>query len=260
MSLHIVKEGIPEEGETVLCTVNKIYPTSVFVTMDEYEKQGMIHISEISPGRVRNLYDYVREGKKIVCKVLRINQERGHIDLSFRRVTESQRRQKVSEMKQEQRAEKIIEFVAKKLKMDAMKLYEQLAEKVFKEYAGMFPLFEEAVNDPKLLNKFTSDKIAKEIHDLCVQRIKPPVYELKGVLTLTSYAGDGVEQVKEALALAQKASSDAHIAYLGGGRYSVSVSSEDPKEADKALHTASDTAIEYIEKTGEGKFERIEGD
>ena len=69
--MHRTKKGLPEEGEVLLCSVTKIYPHCVFVNIDDYSnKSGMIHISEISPGRIRNIHDYVKEGKKIVCKVL----------------------------------------------------------------------------------------------------------------------------------------------------------------------------------------------
>ena len=59
------KSGWPEVHEVVLCTVTRIQYTSVFVTLDEYEMQGMLHISEVSPGRIRNLNDYVKVGKKM---------------------------------------------------------------------------------------------------------------------------------------------------------------------------------------------------
>src|SRR3989304_247871 len=98
------RQGLPEDGELVLCTVEKIYPSSIFVDIDEYKKQGLIHISEIAAGRIRNIRDYAVEGKKIVCKVIRIDKEKGHIDLSLRRVNESQQRNKISSIKQEQRA------------------------------------------------------------------------------------------------------------------------------------------------------------
>ena len=107
------KQGFPQEGELVLCTVTKIFGHSVFVTVDEYNRSGMINISEVSPGRIRNLRDFVVEGKKIVCFVLRVNQEKGHIDLSLRRVNDNQKRKKLESMQLEQKAEKMLEFVAK---------------------------------------------------------------------------------------------------------------------------------------------------
>ena len=54
------KKGLPEESELVICTVTKIQYHSVFVKLDEFNHSGMIHISEISPGRIRNIGDYVK--------------------------------------------------------------------------------------------------------------------------------------------------------------------------------------------------------
>ena len=104
------KQGFPEESELDLCTVTSVQYHSVFVDIDEYGKSGLIHISEVSPGRIRNIRDFVREGKKVVCKVLRINEEKGYIDLSLRRVNESEKRRKINEIKKEQTAEKVIEI------------------------------------------------------------------------------------------------------------------------------------------------------
>ena len=60
------RTGLPEQDEIVLCKVTKIFPNSVFVDLLEYGKSGMIHISEGSPGRIRNLRDYVTIGRQIV--------------------------------------------------------------------------------------------------------------------------------------------------------------------------------------------------
>ncbi|TAL53018.1 MAG: S1 RNA-binding domain-containing protein, partial [Nanoarchaeota archaeon] len=93
------KKGFPPESELVLCTVTNVQGHSVFVKIEDYGISGMIHISEVAPGRIRNIRDYVKEGKLIVCKVLRVNKERGHVDLSLRRVTESQKRAKIADRK-----------------------------------------------------------------------------------------------------------------------------------------------------------------
>ena len=60
------KHGFPEESEIVLCTVTKVQYDSVFVNLNEYGKLGVIHISEISPGRIRNIRDFVKEGRIII--------------------------------------------------------------------------------------------------------------------------------------------------------------------------------------------------
>ncbi|MEN9625985.1 MAG: hypothetical protein RL557_313, partial [archaeon] len=60
-----------EEGQIVLCTVDKIIGTTVFVRIDN-NGEGTLTFSEIAPGRIRNLREYVMPGKKIVCKILKI--------------------------------------------------------------------------------------------------------------------------------------------------------------------------------------------
>src|SRR3990167_5178204 len=109
------KQGFPEEGDLILCTVTSVQFHSVFVDLDEYGRNGMIHISEVAPGRIRNIRDYVKENKKVVCKVLKINREKGYIDISLRRVNEKEKKRKIEEMKREQLAEKIAEQAAAKL-------------------------------------------------------------------------------------------------------------------------------------------------
>ena len=47
-----IQEKRKKEGKLSLCTVTKIHFHSVFVNMDEYGRTGLIHISEVSPGRI----------------------------------------------------------------------------------------------------------------------------------------------------------------------------------------------------------------
>jgi translation initiation factor 2 subunit 1 len=239
------KEGMPEEGELVLCTVTSVQSHSVFVRIDEYGKSGMIHISEISPGRIRNIRDYVVEGKVVVCKVLKINMERGHIDLSLRRVSEGQRREKVNEIKQEQKAEKIIEFVARSMKITKDELFTRIQENIFKNYPTVYSVFEEVINDDKVLENIGIPKgISDKLVELIKQRIKPPEVILNGKVKVFSYEPDGVERVKKILLKIEGFDEEINISYLGGGLYSFSIRDSDYKSAEKKLKSM----IEEIDK------------
>lgn len=252
------KEGFPEEGELVLCTVTKVFPHSVFVTLDEFErKSGMINIAEVSPGRIRNIRDYVAEGKKIVCKVLALDKKKGHIDLSLRRVTDGQKRVKNDEIKQEQKSEKIIEFIAKSLNKDLKQFYNEITEIVFKKYDYLSECFERVVAGKANLadmgiEKKTAEVLTKEV----LERIKPPEVEVKGKLKLKSYKTDGVEIVKEAIKKAEgKGKGNLTVKYVGGGSFKLGVKSDNYKSAEKILNGSVEAAINYIEKQdGDGKF------
>src|SRR3989344_7500317 len=145
-----IKEGLPEQGNLVMCTVKKILFHSVFVDLDEYNQiEGMVHISEISPGRIRNIRDYVKEGKKIVCKVLRVNQERKQIDLSLRRVNQNERIIKSTEFKQERKAEKMLESLAKDLKISPDELFKTFGKKLIENYSSLNNGFLEFASNPE---------------------------------------------------------------------------------------------------------------
>ena len=254
------KFGMPKEGELVVCTVTKIHFNSVFVTVDEYDKKAMLHISEVSPGRIRNLRDYVKEGKVIICTILRIQKERGLIDVSLRRVNEGQRRKKLSQIKQEQMAEKIVEFVAKDQKVEFRKLYDEVTEKVFEKYASLYECFEEVVmEDFSLLSLGIREDLAKTLEEIIKQRIKPPIIYLGGKLLLTSRADDGVEVVKSILMEAEKIDEEVNIKYLGGGGYILKLVAEDYKSGEKLLkEVISFLENECKKKKTEFSFERVE--
>ena len=250
------REGMPEEDELVLCTITNVQHHSVFAKLDEYGKTGMIHISEVSPGRIRNIRDYVVEGKKVICKVLRIDPVKGHIDLSLRRVNEGQKKKKLSEIKQEQKAEKIIESIAKKLNKDIKEIYDEISKYIFEKYTYVHECFNEVVkNEADLEELGINKKLAEELTAAIKERIKPEEVEIKGKLKLISYAPNGIEIIKEALLKAK----NIKIKYLGAGKYGMAVKANDYKTAEKIMEKNSSAVIEFIEKNkGEASFERIE--
>lgn len=252
------KQGFPEESEIVLCTVTSVRYNSVFVNLNEYDHSGMIHISEISPGRIRNIRDYVKEGKVIVCKVLRINKERGYIDLSLRRVNEGQRRAKADEIKKEQKAEKIIELVAKKLKRDIKDVYKEVSDKVFKKYDLLYLYFEDVAEKKITLEEMDiPKKLSKELKEVIDQKIRPVEVSIKGNIKLVSYAPKGVEIIKEALKRGMD--KNIKISYIGGGKYDIRVKAPDYKTAEKMLKESTESIIHYAkENNAEASFEREE--
>ncbi len=250
------KEGYPEESEIVICTVTRIQFNSVFVTLDEYEKSGMLHISEISPGRIRNIRDYVKEGKKIVCVVLRIHESKGHIDLSLRRVNKNQHRKKIEQMKKELKAEKIIELVAKENKLGVKEFYKKIMDSIDYEYLSDF--FEEVVSENATLDVLGLDKkIHEQLKELVFQRIKLPTVELKGRYSIILHEPDGVEKIRKALTEAKKHDEKVSITYMGAGKYDLKVEADDYRTAETMLKKTTSTIDSSLGKCkGQVEFKR----
>lgn len=234
--MYYKKEGHPEVGDIVLCTVKNILTHSVFVTMDEYTNlEGMIHISEISPGRIRNLRDFVKEGKRIVCKVLNINHEKGHIDLSLRRVGTSFMIQKLTQFKQEEKAEKFLEVVGKSLQVDLKTMYKKVGNKAIEEYGGLYSFFQQAISDKKIIFDICGDeKLTDSLFEFVKDKIKPPEVNISGVLKITSYEENGIETIKTVLEKHSKEEGTT-IQYMGAPKYKLEIISKDYKTAENIL-------------------------
>lgn len=245
-----------------MCTVTKIHSNSVFVDIDEYDnKRAMLHISEVSPGRIRNLRDFVKEGKVIVCVVLRVDMERGLIDVSLRRVNDNQKREKLNEVKQEQMAEKMVEFLAKELKIDFGKLYAEITPAIFKEYGSLYHCFEDvALKDASLAKLGIRSEIEVPMTAMIKQRIKPIKLNLGGKLTLNTYQGDGIDAIKRILGEAVDMQKGAiTIKYLGAGTYRLNIVTEDYKNGEKLLEKITSFVEKEIKKSkGVYLFERMD--
>ena len=241
------RHGWPQDDDLLLCTVTSVQYNSVFCDLDEFPgKSGMIHISEVTAGRIRNIREYVQEGRKIVCKVLHIDQAKGHIDLSLRRVNERQRIEKNQALKQELKAENLLAHLAKELKRKPEELYAEVAAPILEHYDYIHQAFEAIVEETFDLGKTGLDKkLVEKLTALVKERIKPKQVDIEGTLSITTYAENGVTLVKQALLEAQKTPAD--IRYLGGGAYHVHVTAEDYKAAEKLLKTAVD-AVEHTFK------------
>lgn len=250
----------PEEGDLVVCTVRQVKNFGAFVTLDEYEnKEGFIHIAEVTTGWVKYIRDYVREGQKIVSKVLRVNAHKGHIDLSLRLVNEHQKREKIQEWKNEQKAEKLFELVSTKVGRDIESCYNDFGFDLMDKFGSLYGAFEQCAINKMVLkeNDFEGEWIEHFIQ-IAVENIIPPFVNIKGYLELTCPLPDGVNYIKESLMVIEKENDvSIRVQYVGAPRYRILVQAPNYKIAEEQMKLAVDQAISSIEKhNGTGTFNR----
>lgn len=76
-----------EVGNVHLGKVTGVQPYGAFVALDE-ETQGLVHISEITYGYVKEVSEFLSVGQEVEVKVLEVNEEAGKISLSIRALQE----------------------------------------------------------------------------------------------------------------------------------------------------------------------------
>ena len=235
------KEGYPEVNEIVKCTVKKIYGNTTFVIVDEYEKEGVLTIAEIAPGRIRNLRDYVMEGKEIICKVLRVDENSGRIDVSLRRVPVPAMRQKLDEVKREDFAEKVYADAAEVLQTTKDDLFERSYEQIFEQYDLVFDALYDIMQDNEKISMFTD--FAQKERDAMLQvineRIKPEEVHYKKEFSLKSRSPEGIEEIKDTIrkALDSLSYDKVEVHYLAAGNFAITITHEDMKSANKVYNT-----------------------
>lgn len=76
-----------QTGDTVSGKVTGIQPYGAFVALDD-QTQGLVHISEITHGYVKEVSEYLEVGQEVDVKVLEVDEKSKKISLSIRALQE----------------------------------------------------------------------------------------------------------------------------------------------------------------------------
>jgi translation initiation factor 2 alpha subunit (eIF-2alpha) len=223
-----------EEGDIVLCTVDRIAGTIVFVKIDSENKEGSIILSEIAPGRIRNLRDYVVPKKKIVCKVLRIVGDQIH--LSLRRVTQKEQKEVREKYKQEKSYKSILKTILKEKTEETIKKIQ--------EKEGLYEFLENAKEDSKELEKIVGKENSKKVLEILkTQKQKKAI--IKKEIGLTTTEPEGIEKIKELLKKIK-----AEINYISAGKYLIKIEGKDMKNTDTEMKKILEEIEDQSKKQG----------
>ena len=243
----------PEEGELVVCTVQNVKNFGAFVTLDEYgDKEGFIHVRDVATGWVKYIRDYVREGQKVVCKVLGVDSSKGHIDLSLKSVNEHQRREKVQQWKNETKAEKLLEIVATRLERPLEQCWDEFGYELVDKFGSLYGAFEScAIDNEALQEAEMSGDWTDAFIEVAKENVTPPFVQISGILELRSPAPDGVELIKAALKKGiESAEEELEVQYIGAPRYRMVMTAPDYKTAEEALKAVTNLVIAEIKESG----------
>ena len=108
-----------EKEDVVKVTVTGIQKYGAFVNTEDYE--GLIHISEISYGYVKNVNDYVKIGDEIYAEVVDIDEKDNHLKLSIKNIDYKNDGSKIERMEEKKNGFKPLKdnleiWIAEKIK------------------------------------------------------------------------------------------------------------------------------------------------
>lgn len=211
-----------KEDDVVLCKVEKIEGTTVFLNIEGFDIRGSMVLSEVAAGRIRNLRQYVSPNRLIVCKVLKLAGD--HVELSLRRVTARERDAVLDAHKKEKAFSNVLKFVGGNPG--------EILSEIKKDFS-LVDFFEAVKEDPAVLEKYLSKENASKVLEVLADKQEGEKFVEKKLL-LKSEGEEGVEDIKYILDV------DAEVHYLGSSKFTVVVAGEDFKEANGKMQEVLD--------------------
>jgi translation initiation factor 2 subunit 1 len=258
----------PREGEFIIGRVADVQQQYVYVELLDYNglpsepsARGMIHISEISSRWIKNIRNFVREGQRIVCRVLRVDPEKGHIDLSLRRVNSAQKENRMKEWKYAQKFENLLQFltVNEEVNMTLDEAYELLGWPVldrFDSYQETVEALKEIGDDLLASIDGVPEKTKKSFLKIVDENVEISTVTIVGKIKLIIPDGDGIEKVKDTLAEIMetiknpKETRKLILSYLGAPFYRLEIVSKDYLDAENILSEAMEILDQRCKKYG----------
>ncbi|QCE06728.1 translation initiation factor 2 subunit 1 [Vigna unguiculata] len=159
----------PEVDMAVMIQVKNIADMGAYVSLLEYNNiEGMILFSELSRRRIRSVNSLIKVGRIEPVMVLRVDKEKGYIDLSKRRVSEEDIQACEERYNKSKLVHSIMRHVAETLNIDLEELYVHIGWPLYRKYGHAFEAFKIIVTDPdSVLNTLTRDSYKdSEVNEL----------------------------------------------------------------------------------------------
>ena len=208
LSCRFYKHKFPECDELVMVNVRQIAEMGSYVSLLEYNKiEGMILLSELSRRRIRSINKLIRVGRNEIVVVIRVDKEKGYIDLSKRRVSPEEIIKCEEKFARGKTVNSILRHTAEVLKMSTDEEFESLYEKTawkiddkYKKPGYSYEIFKQAVTEPSVL---VDCEISDEWREILLvnirRRLTPQAVKCRADIEVSCYNYEGIDAIKSAL-------------------------------------------------------------
>lgn len=240
---------LPNINDIVICKVTKITDFGVFAELLEYENiEGFVHISQISSTWIKNIHAHVKQNQIRAGKVLKVDEEKNHIDLSFSRINDVEEKRKISEYRLFLRAQSLLNIFAKEENIPSEVVWEEIADPIIEKENSLYKGFLNILkNGPKYYPEIP-EKYQQKLFDTLDKNITLKDKDIIGTLKIISKDAIGFENSKKVLQDIQENYSDSRIIYLGPGKYELKVTSKDFKQSAKRFDEITKEISKQLKK------------
>lgn len=225
----------PEVDDVVMVQVKSIAEMGAYVSLLEYAGvEGMILLSELSRRRIRSVNKLIKVGRTEPVMVLRVDREKGYIDLSKRRVSPEDVAAAEEKFGKSKLVHSILRHVAETTGEDLEHLYRQIGWPLYRLHGHALDAFRAMVADdgasafakleelkanppPAAIPASAALKSAKSVLTPAVRealmknvrrRLTPQPVKVRADVEMTNFSYDGVEKIRAAMRAAEAESTD----------------------------------------------------
>mmetsp|Transcript_18709 Transcript_18709/g.33854 ORF Transcript_18709/g.33854 Transcript_18709/m.33854 type:complete len:341 (-) Transcript_18709:101-1123(-) len=201
----------PEIESTVMVNVRTIADMGAYVSLLEYNNiEGLILLSELSRRRIRSINKLIRVGRNEVAMVLRVDKDKGYIDLSKRRVSPEDVAACEDKFNKAKAVHGVLRHLAERRKCYLEDLYDRIAWPLYKKYGHAYDAFkialaeesagggESAVEDP-FSTLEVPDDIIEELKLYIRRRLAPQPIKIRADVEVSCFTYDGIDAIRDAL-------------------------------------------------------------
>lgn len=189
-----------------MVNVKQIAEMGAYVKLLEYDNiDGMILLSELSRRRIRSIQKLIRVGRNEVVVVLRVDKEKGYIDLSKRRVSAEDVIKCEERFNKSKMVHSILRHVAEKTNEPIENLYDTIGWPLQTKYGHAVDAFKFSITNPDVWDgiKFPSEIVRTELLTYISKRLTPQPTKVRADVEVTCFGYEGIDAVKEALRKAE---------------------------------------------------------
>ncbi|AED90877.1 putative translation initiation factor 2, alpha subunit, nucleic acid-binding protein [Arabidopsis thaliana] len=230
LECRMYESRYPDVDMAVMIQVKTIADMGAYVSLLEYNNiEGMILFSELSRRRIRSISSLIKVGRTEPVMVLRVDRERGYIDLSKRRVSDEDKEACEERYNKSKLVHSIMRHVAETVGVDLEELYVNIGWPLYKKHGHAFEAFKIVVTDPdSVFDALTREvketgpdgvevtkvvpAVSEELKDAFLKdirrRMTPQPMKIRADIELKCFQFDGVLHIKEAMKKAEAVGTD----------------------------------------------------
>ncbi len=227
----------PKLKSLVIVKVDKIEKYGAYCKLIEYNNiEAFIPLKEVSTGWIKNIHEFLHKGRTIICRVIHIDLQKGTIDISLKRVTSKDSKDKISEYNLEKRLSSLFEQAIKKSNLSRQKL--TLTKAVLSEFETYINFHKNMLDNTLKFKNFELPTIFTSTYmEITEANKKKKKYTVSYTITLINYNTEtGINEIKDTLMQIQKQKINIH--YLGAPKYLFSTEGSDYVDAEKKIKKA----------------------